>query len=77
MSTIGYPLYVNFSNGSKATFILVDQGEYYIIPSSVISEITNPAEYGLYAAVYSNLSYPGNIYLYEKNYTGQARIFRG
>ncbi len=77
LSNIGYPVYVDFSNGSNAAFILVDQSEYYLIPSSVISEITNPAEYGLYAAVYSNLSYPGNIYLYEKSYSGNAKIFSG
>lgn len=67
----GFP----FNETNLPEFVFVDQWEMGSLPQYLLSAISNASVYGLLGAVYTSVSYPGNIYLYELDYNGSATIY--
>ncbi|MHB1708360.1 MAG: DUF2079 domain-containing protein [Thermoplasmataceae archaeon] len=75
LDDLGRGGYYNFSNPEHFQYIFVDQSQCIDLPVSVTQAIDNSSIYGVYAKIITGLSYPGNITLYELNFTGTTRIY--
>jgi uncharacterized membrane protein len=65
-----------FNATSLPHFIFIDQWEMGSVPQFILSAILNASVYGLRGTVQTNISYPGNIYLYELGYAGPAVVYK-
>ncbi|MEM0156361.1 MAG: hypothetical protein QW597_07180 [Thermoplasmataceae archaeon] len=74
MNELGRPGYYNFSNPLRFQYIFVDQSQLNLVPSIMVGAITNSSLFGVLASVVSTDSYPGNITLYERNYSGSETV---
>ena len=63
-------MYDNLSSNFSFTYVLIDQSQLSYIPQAVMNHIRT--SYGLLSAIYTQQSYPGNIYLYKFGYTGKT-----
>lgn len=63
-------MYYNLSSNFSFTYVLIDQSQITYIPPAVMNHIQT--SYGLLSAVYTQQSYPGNIYLYKYGYNGKT-----
>lgn len=62
-----------FNTTNLPDFIFIDSSQNYL-PSDLNAVIADSSDYGLLGHVYFN-QYPGQIYLYEKNYKGTTNFF--
>ncbi|MCL4451294.1 MAG: DUF2079 domain-containing protein [Candidatus Thermoplasmatota archaeon] len=64
--------YYNLSANFSFTYVLIDQSQMSYIPQGVLNHIQT--SYGLSSVIYTEMEYPGNIYLYKLGYTGKTSI---
>lgn len=62
--------YYNLSSNFPFKYVLIDKDQMAYIPAEDMNKIHS--HYGLLSALYTNQTYPGDIFLYEKNYTGNV-----
>jgi uncharacterized membrane protein len=74
LDELGRPGYYNFSDPMIFQYVFVDQSQIGLVPPTMAAAITNLSLFGVYASVVSTNSYPGNITLYERNYTGSETV---
>ncbi|QRF74981.1 putative membrane protein [Thermoplasmatales archaeon] len=76
LGELGRPGYYNFSDPGLFQYIFIDQSQKDLVPPSIMNALSNTSLFGVRASVVSTNSYPGNITLYERNYTGiQTVVF--
>ncbi|MCL5437653.1 MAG: hypothetical protein M1148_00440, partial [Candidatus Thermoplasmatota archaeon] len=56
-------------------YLFIDSSEIASVPAYLVAYLHNSSIYGLLGAVYSNISFPGDIFLYELNYSGSPVIY--
>ena len=59
-----------YTNSDLPRFLLLDTSEMFTVPSNFQNYAFNTTTYGLRMEIV-NQNYPGNIYLFEKGYSGQ------
>lgn len=75
-SLLWYPAiapYLPFNSSNLPAFVLLSSSEWYV-PSFLDAILYNESDYGLVAVVFSSISYPGSIYLFERGYSGPDDI---
>ena len=64
-----------FNKSTPPVYLFIDSSEIASVPAYLVAYLHNSSIYGLLGAVYSNVSFPGDIFLYELNYSGSPVIY--
>lgn len=76
-SLLWYPVtppYLPFNETHLPEYVLLSSSQWYAVPGFLGSVLFNQSVYGLVDLLYSSISYPGSIYLFQLGYSGSSDV---
>ncbi|MGA7922515.1 MAG: hypothetical protein WCA77_00865, partial [Thermoplasmata archaeon] len=70
----GFPPYLPFNATHLPAYVLVSSSEWFAVPPYLTSTLFDAGVYGAVTLLYSNIDYPGPIYLFERGYSGPVNV---